>query len=103
MGEIFCRLGVAKRILNQAEDFFPARFFASSGPAIDGNNQRGKIKGKNDMNTLIPQLRKVTPICLIACALGCLAPQTKAVVPPPDGGYLLFNTAEGQNALFSLT
>ena len=27
----------------------------------------------------------------------------KAVVPPPDGGYPGFNTAEGQNALFSLT
>ena len=26
-----------------------------------------------------------------------------AVVPPPDGGYPGFNTAEGQNALFSLT
>jgi hypothetical protein len=24
----------------------------------------------------------------------------KAVVPPPDGGYPGFNTAEGQNALF---
>jgi hypothetical protein len=27
----------------------------------------------------------------------------QAVVPPPDGGYPNFNTAEGQNALFSLT
>ena len=27
---------------------------------------------------------------------------TQAVVPPPDGGYPGFNTAEGQNALFSL-
>jgi Chaperone of endosialidase len=27
----------------------------------------------------------------------------RAVVPPPDGGYPGFNTAEGQNALFSLT
>src|SRR5215813_10131549 len=26
-----------------------------------------------------------------------------AVVPPPNGGYPGFNTAEGQNALFSLT
>jgi hypothetical protein len=29
--------------------------------------------------------------------------KTQAVVPPPDGGYPRFNTAEGQNALFSLT
>jgi Chaperone of endosialidase len=38
-------------------------------------------------------------------ALLCLAllPNAQAVVPPPDGGYPGFNTAEGQNALFSLT
>ena len=32
-----------------------------------------------------------------------LLPRTQAVVPPPDGGYPGFNTAEGQKALFSLT
>jgi hypothetical protein len=32
-----------------------------------------------------------------------LAPDTFGVVPPPDGGYPNFTTAEGQNALFSLT
>ena len=32
-----------------------------------------------------------------------LQPIAEAVVPPPDGGYPGFNTAEGQNALFSLT
>ena len=32
-----------------------------------------------------------------------LAQRTQAVVPAPDGGYPGFNTAEGQNALFSLT
>jgi Chaperone of endosialidase len=32
-----------------------------------------------------------------------LLPKTQAVVPPPDGGYPGFNTAEGQNALFGLT
>ena len=31
------------------------------------------------------------------------AEKTQAVVPPPDGGYPGFNTAEGQNALFSLS
>ena len=30
-------------------------------------------------------------------------PSSQAVSPPPDGGYPGFNTAEGQNALFSLT
>ena len=32
-----------------------------------------------------------------------LPQRTQAVVPAPDGGYPGFNTAEGQNALFSLT
>jgi uncharacterized coiled-coil protein SlyX len=32
-----------------------------------------------------------------------LLPIAQAVVPPPDGGYPGFNTAEGQKALFSLT
>ena len=38
-------------------------------------------------------------------ALACFAllPGAQAVMPPPDGGYPGFNTAEGQNALFSLT
>jgi len=41
----------------------------------------------------------------ISLLFACLAfSQTaRAVVPPPDGGYPGFNTAEGQNALFSLT
>lgn len=42
---------------------------------------------------------------VIALVFGCFAltRQTHAVVPPPDGGYSGFNTAEGQNALFNLT
>jgi uncharacterized coiled-coil protein SlyX len=48
-----------------------------------------------------------TPIRLfgIFFALLCLGllPNVRAVIPPPDGGYPGFNTAEGQNALFSLT
>src|SRR5262249_15491720 len=42
---------------------------------------------------------------LITLVLSCtwLSPLTQAVVPPPDGGYPGGNTAEGQNALFSLT
>jgi hypothetical protein len=41
----------------------------------------------------------------ILLALACFAfPQgVFAVVPPPDGGYPNFNTAEGTDALFSLT
>ena len=56
------------------------------------------------MNPLI-QLKTTIPPLLIALALVCfgLLPRAQAVVPPPDGGYPGFNTAEGQNALFSLT
>ena len=41
----------------------------------------------------------------ILLVVGCFAllPKAQAVVPPPDGGYPGGNTAEGQNALFSLT
>jgi len=49
---------------------------------------------------------KTNPLFLVALALVCLPiiePNVQAVVPPPDGGYPNFNTAEGQNALFSLT
>ena len=44
------------------------------------------------------------PPVLITLALVCFAllPKAQAVVPPPDGGYPNFTTAEGQNALFSL-
>jgi trimeric autotransporter adhesin len=42
---------------------------------------------------------------LLTALLACLAisPMTHAVVPPPDGGYPGFTTAEGTNALQSLT
>jgi hypothetical protein len=40
---------------------------------------------------------------VFAFAWLALSPTTQGVVPPPDGGYPNFTTAEGQNALFSLT
>jgi hypothetical protein len=53
------------------------------------------------------QSHKSRPLIIIAVALTCFgscpAPNAFGVVPPPDGGYPNFNTAEGQNALFSLT
>src|SRR5215470_9757556 len=41
----------------------------------------------------------------VAFTLICfaLSAQVQAVVPPPDGGYPNFTTAEGQNALKDLT
>ena len=55
------------------------------------------------MNPLI-QLKQITPVFLVVLLLcfGVLQ-GVQAVVPPPDGGYPNFNTAEGQNALLSLT
>src|SRR5262245_39217093 len=42
---------------------------------------------------------------LLMFVLACfaLSPSARAVDPPPDGGYPAFNTAEGDDALFSLT
>lgn len=40
---------------------------------------------------------------VVAFALLVLSHETLAVTPAPDGGYANGNTAEGTNALFSLT
>ena len=50
--------------------------------------------------TLAP---RATHSLLLAIATLAFIQSTQAVNPPPDGGYARFNTAEGQNALFSLT
>jgi trimeric autotransporter adhesin len=56
------------------------------------------------MNRLI-QLKTSTStlVSTLLLAYFWLPPSTSAVVPAPDGGYLGGNTAEGENALFSLT
>jgi hypothetical protein len=53
----------------------------------------------------IIQLKTATPMLLIALVLLSfgLAPKVQAVSPPPDGSYPGGNTAEGHNALLSLT
>ena len=51
------------------------------------------------MNTIIRLF--LTPLVFLSLSLA--APKARAVVPPPDGGYPGFNTAEGTNALLSLT
>src|SRR5437588_779917 len=42
---------------------------------------------------------------LIPLAVACfaLSPTARAVDPPPDGGYPIYNTAEGHDALFNHT
>jgi hypothetical protein len=44
-------------------------------------------------------------VCTALAVLACVAlfRTVQAVVPPPDGGYLGFTTAEGTNALKNLT
>ena len=56
------------------------------------------------MSPLI-QLKKTTPAILVAVACFGLSPMAQALLPPPppDGGYPNQNTAEGEDALFSLT
>jgi len=51
------------------------------------------------------QLKTATPSLLITLALACLGllPRALAVSPPPDGCYPNYTTAEGCNALESLT
>src|SRR4030095_8150555 len=48
-------------------------------------------------------LRQSIPLFLVALACFAFSPESRAVSPPPDGGYPSANTAEGQDALFSLT
>ena len=57
------------------------------------------------MNPLIQSKNATILPILIAITLGCfgLLPQARAVDPPPGGGYPNQNTAEGDDALFSLT
>ena len=76
------------------------------------NKPTGEKKRKNTMmpHKLIRfQTRTASPLgrgfLLIPVLLACfaLSPGTQAVVPPPDGGYPGSNTAEGTQALQSLT
>jgi Chaperone of endosialidase len=50
-----------------------------------------------------PLLRPYCILTAIALGLLALSPGMQAVIPAPDGGYPGGNTAEGQNALLSLT
>jgi len=88
--------------LNQAEDFprYVLRLFQN----LQLQNQHGGEQQGRTMNPLI-QLKQTPPVFLVALLLACFAiPQSvHAVVPAPDGGYPNFTTAEGDNALKSLT
>jgi trimeric autotransporter adhesin len=62
-------------------------------------------KGIQHMNQLIWS-KNFTTLIVLGAALACFglgSPVARAVSPPPDGGYAGQNTAEGTDALFSLT
>src|SRR6266478_4841499 len=77
------------------------------------------MKGNNDMKTTshlkltivpwvrgsirCPPLRRVFLFVPFLLTCFVLSQTAQAVVPPPDGGYANRNTAEGRDALFSLT
>src|ERR1700736_5514885 len=56
---------------------------------------------RNSINR--PLLRYGLILIPLALAWFALSPKAQAVSPPPDGGYPADNTAEGTDALFSLT
>jgi len=53
------------------------------------------------MNPVI-QLKDTIPLFLVALIWLAVSPASRAVTPPPDGGYRDKNTAEGDDALFNL-
>ena len=78
-----------------------------------GNNRRIKRQSKRKepapMTTVIKTsisglfLRPILLLPLLRLASLRFCPRMQAVIPPPGGGYPGANTAEGQDALLSLT
>src|SRR5260370_36335741 len=48
-------------------------------------------------------LRNLPALFVLAVAFLVVLEKARAVDPPPDGGYPNYNTAEGDNTLFSLS
>src|SRR5215475_5489541 len=46
---------------------------------------------------------KISPLIALTLICFALSPNARAVVPPPDGAYPNFTTAEGDNSLKALT
>jgi hypothetical protein len=92
----------ARYLLSESDNglsrLFRPSFRSRTPESTYGGEQRGRT-----MNRLI-QLKHTTLAFVAVLLLACFAlmPRAHAVNPPPDGGYPGFNTAEGQNALFSL-
>jgi hypothetical protein len=85
-----------------SDDHFDRPFAFNSSERQTPKPKQKKKKGTT-MNSLT-QFKKISILAFpIALMLVALAQNTQAVSPAPDGGYPGGNTAEGQNALFSLT
>src|SRR6266545_2332992 len=82
---------------NQSQNSSDSERFSRTSVRQIPQNNRGNKHMKTIMN--------IIQTAFTGFALACVAALTdaQAVVPPPDGGYPNFNTAEGQNALLSLT
>jgi len=81
-----------------AQNFFQSRKISPNfcRQILDKNDER-----KKRMKTIMKLICRAFAVPAFACFV--LSHTAKAVVPPPDGGYPGGNTAEGQNALFTLT
>src|SRR2546430_1331232 len=73
---------------------FQALFSNTTGYAHTANAASALFRSQK--TTILPLLIALTLACF------ALSPTARAVTPAPDGGYPNFNTAEGDNALFSL-
>jgi hypothetical protein len=67
-----------------------------------------KSIGRSPLRRGLPRVQPIWIIrgfLLVSLTLGCFtfSPRAQAVSLPPDGGYVGWNTAEGQDALFNLT
>ena len=77
-----------------------------SSPPPDLRSQKSTRPGtRKEIIPMTPliQLKKAAPIFVLALVCFALFPSAQGVVPPPDGGYPNFTTAEGQKTLFNLT
>ncbi len=89
------------------------RFMQSNSECFRESTIQPEQKMKSKNMTTLPIGKSISRsllrrgFILIAVALACFgfwsAPNAFGVSPPPDGGYANGNTAEGSNALFSLT
>jgi hypothetical protein len=88
---------------NEAEGLRPVSSLAFFWVGDDNIERNGERKACQ-MNQLIRLKRRTSPILILVSLISvALLLKVQAVVPAPDGGYPGGNTAEGQNALLSLT